>query len=851
MHWGAYFKDMLPGDSNGLVCVIGNNCNQTMTYMINGGVADYLGPGDLHNPKYNHLEIATTLSQVHQNSKHRMHYSGVDLDDQYCPYYVKLYPSVPLEEKYTSADPIVFSIAAVLIFTFTSMIFLLYDCLVERRQRKVLQRAIQSTAIVSSLFPSAVRDRLFATQSDNEVNEFGKGDKSGKTKATSKFYSPKHRLQNFLREGPANYKDENFGGGQNKAIAELFPETTVMFADIAGFTAWSSVREPSQVFTLLEAIYSAFDAIAHKRGVFKVETIGDSYVAVAGLPDPHKDHAVVMVRFARDCREKMSDLTKKLEVVLGPDTGDLRLRFGLNSGQVTAGVLRGERARFQLFGDTVNTAARMESTGEVNRIQVTQATADLLVKAGKQHWVTPREDLVTPKGKGSMQTYWAEPYMKAGYAQSATGSESASHCQPKNEQNGLDDTGLDDRTCRLIDWNVEMLSRLTKQIIARRGVQMLDKNSGHRPKLGKNKNSMGKNDSVPDTIVATHTKQSDKMVLDEVVEIIELPAFDAAAAKNQPDPATIELDEEVVHQLRDLVTTIASMYNDNPFHNFEHASHVTMSVSKLLSRIVAPDISIEDGSNNDVALTLHDHTYGITSDPLTQFACVFSALIHDADHPGVPNAQLIKEKAIIASCYKGKSIAEQNSVDLAWALFSGDRFTELRETLCPTTEDMARFRQLVVNSVMATDIMDKDLKQLRNNRWEKAFSGNEDNTTKAAINRKATIVIEHLIQASDVAHTMQHWHVYRRWNERLFREMYKAYESGRSEKNPADSWYEGELGFFDYYIIPLTKKLSDCGVFGVSSDEYLNYALKNREEWEHRGREVVVNLMNNVAKAKP
>jgi class 3 adenylate cyclase len=128
-------------------------------------------------------------------------------------------------------------------------------------------------------------------------------------------------------------------------IAELFPETTVCFADISGFTAWSSIRDPSQVFSLLEAVFGAFDSIARKKGVFKVETIGDSYVAVCGLPEPREDHAVVMARFARDCREKMNEITRKLEKSLGPDTGDLKVRFGLNSGPVTAGVLRGERAR--------------------------------------------------------------------------------------------------------------------------------------------------------------------------------------------------------------------------------------------------------------------------------------------------------------------------------------------------------------------------------------------------------------------------------------------------------------------------------------------------------------------------
>ena len=125
---------------------------------------------------------------------------------------------------------------------------------------------------------------------------------------------------------------------------------------------------------------------------------------------------------------------------------------------------------------------------------------------------------------------------------------------------------------------------------------------------------------------------------------------------------------------------------------------------------------------------------------------------------------------------------------------------------------------------------------LRNNRWKRAFTENEESTSDL----KATIVIEHIIQAADVAHTMQHWHVYQKWNEKLFFEMKKAYESGRGgEKDPAATWYNGELWFFDNYVIPLAKKLDECGVFGVCSDECLTYATQNRKEWEVKGRLVV------------
>jgi hypothetical protein len=316
-----------------------------------------------------------------------------------------------------------------------------------------------------------------------------------------------------------------------------------------------------------------------------------------------------------------------------------------------------------------------------------------------------------------------------------------------------------------------------------------------------------------------------------------------------------------------------------------------MSVTKLLSRIVAPS-EVLDGyrdvtNKKDLMTTLHDHTYGITSDPLTQFACVFSALIHDVDHSGVPNAQLVSENNDLAERYHGKSVAEQNSIDLAWNLLMQEKYKDLRHMICGTTTEFIRFRQLVVNTVLATDIMDPELKDIRNIRWMKAFPGHGETSvcsmavdstadttngdvmnhgsnnilpnnichgelskvqesTLDQVNRKATIVIEHMIQASDVSHTMQHWHIYRKWNERYFAECYNAYLNGRTSSDPSITWYEGELGFYDFYIIPLAKKLKECGVFGVSSDEYLQYATNNRAEWASRGKEIVVEMKEQV-----
>jgi len=339
--------------------------------------------------------------------------------------------------------------------------------------------------------------------------------------------------------------------------------------------------------------------------------------------------------------------------------------------------------------------------------------------------------------------------------------------------------------------------------------------------------------------------------IDEVSQVLELPNREEVVYID----GEVEITDIVALEMREYVKDVANMYNNNPFHNFEHASHVAMSVGKLLSRIVAPSASQKkemrlSRQDSRSVLSLYDYSYGITSDPLTQFACFFSALIHDCDHFGVSNQRLIEEQHELVDMFGERSVAEQHSIDMAWQHLMTEKFDNFRNLVMPDMDTAKRFRQLVVNGVMATDIMDKGLKEARNKRWAITFADtvgdtlHEDETEVR--NRKATIVIDHIIQASDVSHTMQHWHVYRKWNERLFLEMVKAYEEGRSAKHPVEFWYKGEIGFFDFYIIPLAKKLKECKVFGVSSAEYLDYAEKNRDEWVKRGEESVAKMMSDL-----
>ena len=323
---------------------------------------------------------------------------------------------------------------------------------------------------------------------------------------------------------------------------------------------------------------------------------------------------------------------------------------------------------------------------------MSQETADLLKATGKGHWVKARQDPVTAKGKGTLHTFWLDLLeVKGNYG--GTSSSSSGGQQSDGAERELRTLPLpqavteSSKLNRLIDWQVDMFVSLLKQVVARRG--RVSSSSASRR----------------DAMNLQWKPEPGKICLDEVQEIIKLPAFDARASRQKEDPSKIDLGADVTAQLRNFITTIARLYRPNHFHNFAHACHVTMSVKKLLSRIVAPEhvenVALleeqdERRLQGKIASSLHDHTYGITSDPLTQLAIVFSALIHDVDHLGVPNTTLVDENTTLASKYRNKSVAEQNSIDIAWDLLQEEQFKELRSCIYSTKSEFDRFRQLVV-----------------------------------------------------------------------------------------------------------------------------------------------------------
>ena len=178
------------------------------------------------------------------------------------------------------------------------------------------------------------------------------------------------------------------------AIAEGFLEATVLFVDLVGFTPLSAKMAPTKLVAMLNEIFSKLDALTEKYGLEKIKTIGDAYMAVAGVPTPRKDHAVAVANMALELR----DVASRFQTPTGEP---IRVRIGINSGPVVAGVIGTKKFSYDLWGDTVNTAARMEAHAEPDTIQVTERTYERL----RTHFHFEPRGTIEVKGKGEMKTY--------------------------------------------------------------------------------------------------------------------------------------------------------------------------------------------------------------------------------------------------------------------------------------------------------------------------------------------------------------------------------------------------------------------------------------------------------------
>ncbi len=180
-----------------------------------------------------------------------------------------------------------------------------------------------------------------------------------------------------------------------KTIADSFEDVTVLFGDIANFTKLSANLSPAELVDILNRIFSAFDQLAEKYQLEKIKTLGDAYMVVGGLPIAKPDHAAAVAEMALE----MQHVIQKFSLKEGEP---LQMRIGINTGPVEAGVIGTKKFAYDLWGDTVNTANRMESHGIIGKIQVTHTTYERL----KEKYQFEERGLISVKGKGEMNTYF-------------------------------------------------------------------------------------------------------------------------------------------------------------------------------------------------------------------------------------------------------------------------------------------------------------------------------------------------------------------------------------------------------------------------------------------------------------
>jgi len=180
----------------------------------------------------------------------------------------------------------------------------------------------------------------------------------------------------------------------DEVIADGFDAATVLFADIVGFTPLAQELPPADVIVLLDRVFAGWDGLAARHGVEKIKTIGDAYMVAAGLPRPRRDHAEAIAEMALE-------MGSEVERCAGESELPLEVRIGIDSGPVVAGVIGRAKFAYDLWGDTVNTASRMESHGIPGAIQVTERTHERL----RERYELSRRGTIEVKGKGPMTTY--------------------------------------------------------------------------------------------------------------------------------------------------------------------------------------------------------------------------------------------------------------------------------------------------------------------------------------------------------------------------------------------------------------------------------------------------------------
>jgi len=399
--WDAFIANSLPSYASDVDVVLTSAAGRVWTFHIGNGAVTVVGQGDLHeHTNWENLGVTANLALG-------------------ASFTIAVYPSSALINKYITTLRVTVTVGVVAVIVGITLVFLMYDYLQRHRVQLLARVAMVAGRIVGEVFPENVRDRLYAhtEQQLQQPTERSSVDleASMRLNRMSRVDTPPTGLRTSdagdaasglfgaikrIRLSGARASTTSRKSVDDVPIADTFDSCTVIFADIVSFTSWASTKPPERVFEVLEAIFREFDASAKRHDVFKIETIGDCWLGVAGVPHKSETHAQQMADFALSMPGRLA----RACTLCGMEMDELQIRIGIHSGSVTAGVLRAERTRFQLFGDCVNTAARMESTGQAGKVQCSASTAALLKAAGTH--ILERRGLIEAKGKGTVEAFW-------------------------------------------------------------------------------------------------------------------------------------------------------------------------------------------------------------------------------------------------------------------------------------------------------------------------------------------------------------------------------------------------------------------------------------------------------------
>lgn len=616
---------------------------------------------------------------------------------------------------------------------------------------------------------------------------------------------------------------------RGQSVLEKYNLVTIFFSDIVGFTSLAGTMRPIKVMKMLNELYTEFDRLVEKHQVYKVETIGDAYMVVGGAPNkiPAPLAAERVASFALDA----VDFVKKFKT---QDGDQIFIRAGIASGPVVAGVVGQSMPRYCFFGDTVNFASRMESTSKKMQIQVSEVTFRLLQDAPTLNFsLTKRIDGdvagVHVKGKGHQITYWAEGAQRR-----------------REDAKEVVKLSGPIRMPRSIPSDIEAVEKrpLIKEDkgVAIDDVGMYSADEIYSSLTGQAWEKLGHAESI---LVAASDDTA--TIVARASAILEHHLLEVMMHRDENAKMSLTTKLQISH----FVSEVAASYRNVKFHNISHAMHVMTSMNKLLS-------------------------VAIGVDPLNSFTLIFSALVHDAAHTGMSNQILKDTHHPLSTKYScDVPIAERESISVALDILFRPEFERLKSAILPGVLDKIQFTKTLFQGILVTDIATPGRVKLSIERFEvsqdeqgqydtrlcplaphldEIFTGvgldekvktqfcDEFVMTHSGLQK--CVRNENLMLLSDIAHLLQGWENFAKWNFRLYKEIMECFKNGQCD-DPRSGWYQSQIGFYEHYILPLAKR-SKIFFNEDFANALVENGMSNLKLWMTNGKKATSIMINAV-----